>query len=324
MSNNGFMLLHRNLLNWEWFDDSQMVHIWIYFLLKANYEDGKWHGVDVPRGSFITSVRDICKDTGLSVQNVRTCIKKLKSTSNLTIKVTNKFSIITICNYDSYNNAEFSTNNQSNKQTNNVLTNKQQTEQKRKSLLKEKNIKEEKERKEKLSKESKEKEGNNFSSEDLTTLFDAFRVKYKQYGGRVRGLDTELANLKKKHSDWKEIIPALSDALENENLARRSANAKGDFFPVMKNLQTYINNRSWETYSDNAVSPCGSNGYFPLADGNYQRWNPVRNCLEVNSPYFNMWDDGYNKENRPDGATVAYQQYTWKWSKDKKDWISQR
>ena len=63
--------------------------------------------------------------------------------------------------------------------------------------------------------------------------------------------------------------------------------------------------------------------YMPKCDDVFQRWNPVRKCLEVNSPYFNMWDDGYNDKERPDGATVAYQQYTWKWNRQTKEWVKQ-
>lgn len=119
---NGFMFLHRKLLDWEWFDNSNMVHVWIYLLLKANYQDDCWHGIKIPRGSLITSVSCISKDTGLSIQNVRTCLNKLKLTGELTIKVTNNISIVTICKYDDYNVLENETNKRTNKQTNNEVT----------------------------------------------------------------------------------------------------------------------------------------------------------------------------------------------------------
>ena len=332
MNDNGFLRLYRRLLDWEWFDNSQMVHLWIYFLLKANYQDGKWHGIEVPRGSFLTSLDNICKDTGLTVQNVRTCINKLKSTSEITIKVTNKYSIITVCKYDLYNVQELEANKQDNKQANIQLTSNQQATNKQKEekekippitpLIKEKeDEEEEKERKEikkELSNESKKKEGN---SSELSQLFDKFRVRYKQYGGKARGLETELENLKKKHKDWKEIIPLLSGALEKENAERQNAKAAGKFFPEIKNLQTYINQRSWEAFSDGGQASYDDDEYRPLSDGVYQRWNPTRKCLEVGSPYPSMWNDGYNENNRPDGATVAWSLQTWKWSRQKKEWI---
>lgn len=62
-------------------------------------------------------------ETGLSEQIVRSCLQALKLTSNLTIKSTNKFSIITIINWDIYqvDECEF------NQQITSNLTNKQPT-----------------------------------------------------------------------------------------------------------------------------------------------------------------------------------------------------
>lgn len=319
----GFIRLNRQLTEWEWFDNSQMVHIWIYFLLKANYQDCKWRGIDIPRGSFVTSLDAICKDTGLSLQNVRTCISRLKSTGEITIKVTNRFSIVTVCKYDEYNPIENETNKQTNKPANNQLTSKQQATNKQlttdnninniinKEIIY--NIK----NKEELSNESKKKE----KSSDLTGEFDDFRKKYKKYGGRVRGLDTELGNLKKKHADWREIIPLLSPALERENLARHSAEMQGMFFPQMKNLQTYINNRSWESYSDEEqAAPDGE--YNPVSDGIFKYWNPERKCLMFNGDIDRL-EDGYSRDNRPAGAKVAWGMYEWVWDFQKKEWVKQ-
>lgn len=117
--NNGYMWLHRQLLDWEWFENSHMVHLWVYFLLKANYQDKKWRGIDIPRGSFVTSLDTISKDTKLSIQSIRTCIEKLKSTGEITVESTHRYSIVTICKYDNYNDK--------NNDTNTVLTQSQHT-----------------------------------------------------------------------------------------------------------------------------------------------------------------------------------------------------
>lgn len=116
------MNLHKQLLDWEWFKNSNMVHVWIYFLLKANYQDDKWNGFVIPRGSLVTSLDKISRDTDIPIQKVRTCIKRLKSTGEITIKSTNKFSIVTVCKYDYYNLHENKTNKQTNRQTNKQLT----------------------------------------------------------------------------------------------------------------------------------------------------------------------------------------------------------
>lgn len=65
--------------------------------------------------------------TGISEQSIRTALTKLKSTSEITIQPTNKFSIITICKYEDYQRRESSTGQHINQQTNQQLTNNQPT-----------------------------------------------------------------------------------------------------------------------------------------------------------------------------------------------------
>jgi len=132
----GHVKMFRSFIDWEWFDTSNMVIIFIYCLLKANWKDKKWRGIDVKRGSFITSYNTISKDTGITVQSVRTCLKKLKNTKEISQKSTNKYTMLTICNYDSYQSKENTTNKQLT--INQHTTNKQLTTTKKEK--KEKNI----------------------------------------------------------------------------------------------------------------------------------------------------------------------------------------
>ena len=123
----GWIKLHRKFVNWEWFSTTNMVHIFIYLLLSANHKDGKWKGVVVKRGQMITGRKKIAEDTGISEQSVRTCLDKLKSTNEIAIKVTNKYSIITILKYDDYQTRIDDNNQQSNHLDNQQLTNNQPT-----------------------------------------------------------------------------------------------------------------------------------------------------------------------------------------------------
>ncbi len=104
-----------------------MVHLFIHLLIHANSEPEKWHGIDIKRGQLITGLYRLSEATGISMQTVRTCINRLKSTNELTIKSTNKYSIITICNYDQYQDVKYIDNKQNNKETNKRTTNEQQT-----------------------------------------------------------------------------------------------------------------------------------------------------------------------------------------------------
>ena len=115
----GWIKIHRKFLEWEWFNKSEAVHLFMYMLLKANHKDGKWQGMEVKRGQFISSLGKISSDTGISLQTLRTLLKKLESTNEIEVKSTNKFTTVTICKYDSYQDETEDTNKQ--------LTNNQQT-----------------------------------------------------------------------------------------------------------------------------------------------------------------------------------------------------
>lgn len=125
----GWIKLHRQLSEWEWYTDSQAVHLFVHFILNANHQDGKWQGNIVKRGQYISGIYELSKQTGISEQSIRTNIKRLKSTGELTSQSTNRFTIYTIVNYDKFQGSEFDETSQSTSQlTNNQqATNKQLT-----------------------------------------------------------------------------------------------------------------------------------------------------------------------------------------------------
>ncbi len=137
-----FIKLYRRFLKWEWADTPNMVSLFIHLLLLANYEDKEWHGVTIKRGQLVTGRVALAKIVGISEQQVRTCLARLQDTGEISLKSTNKFTIITICKFDSYQQnekAEQPTNNQ--QITNNQPTNNQQitTPKESKEIKKEKN-----------------------------------------------------------------------------------------------------------------------------------------------------------------------------------------
>jgi len=133
----GWIKLHRKFEDWEWFNNSEMVHLFIYLLLNANHEDGKWRGIDIKRGQILTGLHTLNEHTKISIQKLRTCLSKLEKTGEINKQTTNKYSIITIINYDSYQGYQQTNNNQPNKQ----LTNNQQTTNNKQEYNNEKNEK---------------------------------------------------------------------------------------------------------------------------------------------------------------------------------------
>lgn len=117
--------IFRELLQWEWFQKAEMVQLFIYLLLKASCTDKQWQGITVKRGQLVTSNATMRQDLRLSEQQIRTCIKRLISTGEITYKSTNRYVVITICNYDKYQEIGNSINEQSNEQTNNQSTDEQ-------------------------------------------------------------------------------------------------------------------------------------------------------------------------------------------------------
>lgn len=99
---NGFITLHRKLLSWQWYQDVNTKTLFIHCLLRANHTKAKWQLIDIDRGQFITSLKSLSVETGLSERQVRTALSKLIKTNELTNKSTNKYRIITVLKYNNY------------------------------------------------------------------------------------------------------------------------------------------------------------------------------------------------------------------------------
>ena len=101
----GWIKLHRKILDWEWYKD---------------YPKGQ----QINKGQLITSIAHLSEQTGLSSQQVRTALEKLKSTNEITYKATNKNTLVTIENYSLYQSQEeIATSKITNKITNEQQTN---------------------------------------------------------------------------------------------------------------------------------------------------------------------------------------------------------
>ena len=98
----GYIKLHRQLLEWEWYSNINVKTLFIHCLLKANHIDKKWLGVLIKKGSFITSYENLSIETGLSIHQIRTALDKLKMTGEVASKSTSQYSIITINNWDRF------------------------------------------------------------------------------------------------------------------------------------------------------------------------------------------------------------------------------
>lgn len=104
--------------------------------------------------------------------------------------------------------------------------------------------------KEKESKEESKDNIKDLSQSDCKNIIDEhkniFNESRKLYPGIKRGNETEFENFKKKHKDWKEVLPLLKPAVENQIKSKEDLKRQGKFVAEWKHLQTWINQRCWE------------------------------------------------------------------------------
>lgn len=133
----GWVRLYRSIDEWEWASNPNVLCIFIRLLVLASFEPRQWNGISIEKGQVVISLENLAKKVGLSVQQTRTALNKLKSTNEITSQSTNKYSLITIVNYGKYQGIEEENNKQDNKQSNNPITNEQQTNNKQITTSKE-------------------------------------------------------------------------------------------------------------------------------------------------------------------------------------------
>ena len=97
----------------------------------------------------------------------------------------------------------------------------------------------------------------------------------------------------------------------------------------LKDFEGYINQRMFESpvYQGSILlydpMQCEQpEGYHPLTD-NCQIWDEKDQCLRIFNGDIDNLNDGYTDDNRPEGATVAWGMYSWKWIKLRKEWVKQ-
>lgn len=212
----GWVKLHRVLLDkpiWLTSTPEQKV-ILTALLLMANHKETEWEWqgekFKVLPGQFVTSLESIRQKAGkgISIQNVRSAINRFKKLEFLTYKSTKTGRLITICNWNTYQHEDEST---------------QQTSQQRGN------------------KEVTTNKNDNNDKNNISGVFDEFR---KQYPGTKRGLETELKHFLKNNKP--NIAARLLPALKREKQYKDNLMKSGKFCPQWKHLSTWINQKSWE------------------------------------------------------------------------------
>lgn len=98
----GYILLHRQIVQWEWYTNPNTFRLFIHCLLMANYIDGFFEGREIKRGQFVTSIDHLSKETRLTNKEVRTALDRLQRTGELASESCNRYRVITVVKYDQY------------------------------------------------------------------------------------------------------------------------------------------------------------------------------------------------------------------------------
>ena len=120
----GWIKLHRSITDWEWFADAETLKLFLYLLLTANYEDRKWKDITIQRGQLVISTEDLAQRLKSTRQKIRTQLKRLDTCGTIALQATNKFTLVTICNYDNYQESSEAEQPTDNQQTNQQITSK--------------------------------------------------------------------------------------------------------------------------------------------------------------------------------------------------------
>lgn len=100
---NGFISLHRKVIEWEWYTDPDTFRVFIHLLMMANYAPANIRGREVARGQHITSTVRLVDTLNISFSRVRKALKRLREGGEIKIEnPSNRFSLVTIVKYDSY------------------------------------------------------------------------------------------------------------------------------------------------------------------------------------------------------------------------------
>ena len=122
-----YIKMFRRILNWGWYGDTNTFRVFMHILLTANYTPKEYRGQIIGSGECVFGRKAWAEELGLSERQVRTAIEHLKSTNEITVRATNKFSVITVTNWRLWQIEEGeATNISTNEATNNRPTTDQQ------------------------------------------------------------------------------------------------------------------------------------------------------------------------------------------------------
>lgn len=213
---NGFVAFHKKIVDWEWYQDGNTARLFFHLIIKANYSNVNWEGITIKRGQIVTSVNHLSRELNLSPMQIRTSLVKLEKTQNITCKTTNKYTIITVENYDKFQSKK-------EKATNNI-TNEQQTDNKRITTIEQYN-------------NNNKKNNINNTCPDCEMKFSIFWNAYPKKVAKKKALES----FKKIQPD-NELMKVILKAIEEQKQTEQWRKDAGKYIPMPV---TWLNQERW-------------------------------------------------------------------------------
>jgi DNA-binding transcriptional MocR family regulator len=102
----GFILLHRKIMeSWIW-QNSNALKLWSCLLFRANYKATKINSIEIQRGQFLTSSIQLSMETKLARSTVEDLLTRFENQQQIRQQKTTKYRVITIVNYNEYQNMD--------------------------------------------------------------------------------------------------------------------------------------------------------------------------------------------------------------------------
>lgn len=207
----GYIKLHRKLLEWEWYSDTNVKIVFLHCLLMANHDDTKWRGATIERGTFVTSYDKMSRELHISVKALRLALDKLKKTGELAIKGANHGTTIKVVKYEEYQCSDIEKGKQKDTQEDIQTAYKGQTEGKQRAT----NKNEKNEKNEKNIKTYRSLVDEYTPDLDLRTALDDFvRMRKAMKGFTVRALELALSKLDKLAQDDQTKLAIVNQSIE--------------------------------------------------------------------------------------------------------------
>ena len=108
--NNGWIKLHRKLIDKGYYKKSQYIHLWVHLLLTANHKTSEfiWNNkiIKIREGQFITGRERLSLETGISQTTIERILSLLEKEHQIGQRKTTKFRLITIINWNKFQQAD--------------------------------------------------------------------------------------------------------------------------------------------------------------------------------------------------------------------------